>query len=117
MDDAAFAERWYAAWNARDVDAILELYAADVEFSSPYIAALGFGADGVIIGKRLLRDYFQRALSRAPDLSFTPESLCVGARGHTLIYRNHRGERAAEHHQMNASGLIARADATYEAGS
>jgi hypothetical protein len=32
-----------------------------------------------------------------------------------LIYRNHRGERSAEHHEMDAlGGLIVRAEATYE---
>jgi hypothetical protein len=38
----------------------------------------------------------------------------VGARGHTLIYRNHRGERAAEVHEMDEFGQVIRADATYE---
>ncbi len=114
MNDSEFAARYYAAWNGRDLDAILALYADQVEFSSPYIAALGFGADGIIHGKAILRAYFQKALERAPELKFAPESLCVGARGHTLIYRNHRGERAAEVHEMNAIGLVIRADATYE---
>jgi ketosteroid isomerase-like protein len=114
VNDAEFAERYYAAWNARDLEAILALYAEDIEFSSPYIAALGFSPDGVIHGKPMLRAYFERALERAPQLTFTPEGLCVGARGHTLIYRNHRGERAAEVHEMDTSGRVVRADATYE---
>jgi len=114
MNDVEFARRYYDAWNARNVDAILALYAEDIEFSSPYIAALGFAADGVIVGKVMLRAYVERALQRAPELTFTPETLCVGARGHTLIYRNHRGERAAEVHELDLMGLIVRADATYE---
>jgi ketosteroid isomerase-like protein len=114
MNDAELAERYYAAWNAHDLDAIVALYAEEIEFSSPYIAALGFSPDGIIRGKSLLRFYFEKAIERAPGLSFKPESLCVGARGHTLIYRNHRGERAAEAHEVNAAGLIVRADATYE---
>jgi len=114
MNDAEFAQRYYAAWNARDIDAIVALYADDIEFSSPYIMALGFSADGVILGKAMLRAYVERALERAPQLTFTPEALYVGARGHTLIYRNHRGERAAEVHEMDPAGLIVRADATYE---
>lgn len=113
MNDQDFARRYYEAWNARDLNAILALYADDVEFSSPYIAALGFSHDGVIHGKDLLRLYFEKALERAPQLTFTPEALLVGARGHTLIYRNHRGERAAETHEMEPSGLVIRADATY----
>lgn len=113
MNDNEFAERYYAAWNKRDLNAILALYAEDIEFSSPYIAALGFSPDGVIHGKDLLRIYVEKALERAPQLTFTPEALLVGARGHTLIYRNHRGERAAETHEMDALGLVMRADATY----
>lgn len=114
MNDVEFARKYYEAWNARDLEAILALYAEDIEFSSPYIAALGFSPDGVINGKPMLRAYFERALDRAPDLTFTPEALCVGARGHTLIYRNHRGERAAETHERDALGIVVRADATYE---
>lgn len=114
MNDADLAERYYAAWNARDIDAILALYSEDIEFSSPYITALRLSSDGVILGKVKLREYFEKALARAPELKFIPESLCVGARGHTLIYRNHRGERAAEAHEVDLNGLIVRADATYE---
>jgi hypothetical protein len=114
MNDVEFARRYYEAWNARNLDAIVALYAEDIEFSSPYIAALGFSPDGVIHGKPMLRLYVEKALERAPNLTFTPEALCVGARGHTLIYRNHRGERAAESHEMDPSGLVLRADATYE---
>jgi ketosteroid isomerase-like protein len=115
MNDAHFAARWYAAWNNGQLADILALYAEDIEFASPYAAALGFAEDGVIYGKAQLRDYFLLALERAPDLKFTPESLCVGARGHTLIYRNHRGERAAEFHELDGDGRIIRAEATYEA--
>jgi ketosteroid isomerase-like protein len=114
MNDVEFARRYYEAWNARNLDAIVALYSEDIEFSSPYIAALGFSPDGVIHGKPMLRLYFEKALERAPQLTFTPEALCVGARGHTLIYRNHRGERAAESHEMDSFGLVIRADATYE---
>lgn len=113
MNDVEFAKRYYEAWNKRDLDAICTLYADDIEFSSPYIAALGFSPDGVIHGKDLLRLYFEKALERAPQLTFTPEALLVGARGHTLIYRNHRGERAAETHETDGVGLVIRADATY----
>lgn len=114
-DDAKLAERWYAAWNAHDLEAILALYHDEVEFASPYAAALGFSGDGVVHGKQMLRAYFERALARAPGLRFIPEHLCVGARSHTLIYRNHRGEYAAESHEYDALGRITRADATYEA--
>ncbi len=115
MNDSVLAARWYDAWNKRDLNAILELYAEEIEFASPYAAALGFAPDGVVHGKAMLKMYFERALQRAPELHFTPEALCVGARSHTLIYRNHRGELAAESHECDGLGRIIRADATYEA--
>lgn len=114
MNDVEFAERYYAAWNAHDIDAILKLYSDEIEFSSPYIMALGFSYDGVILGLPMLRSYLEKAFERAPDLRLTPEALFVGARGHTLVYRNQRGERSAEVHEMDALGRIVRADATYE---
>ncbi len=114
MNDQDFARRYYEAWSKRDVNAICALYADDIEFSSPYIAALGFAPDGIIVGKVMLRAYVERALERAPNLTFKPEGLFVGARGHTLLFSTHRGERMAETHELDPAGLIVRADATYE---
>jgi ketosteroid isomerase-like protein len=113
-NDALLAKRWYDAWNKRDVDAILALYADDLEFASPFVSALGFGAEGVIYGKGMFRAYLEAALPRVPDLSFAQVALCVGARGHTLIYRINTGVLVAESHELDANGLIARADASYE---
>lgn len=33
-----FAESWYAAWNAHDLEAIMACYAPQIEHSSPFIA-------------------------------------------------------------------------------
>lgn len=115
MNDEALSAAWYAAWNARDVDAIVDLYADDVEFASPFVAALGFGLEGVIHGRPMFRAYVEAALSRVLDMKFAPEALCIGARGHTLIYRNQTGVLVAETHEIDDEGLIIRADATYEA--
>jgi ketosteroid isomerase-like protein len=112
--DQAYVDRWYAAWNARDLDKILDFYAEDVEFCSPFITALGVAVDGVVHGKALLRAYFEIALQRVPNLHFEPIAHCVGARGHTMVYRNHQGVIVAETHQQDAAGRIARADAAYQ---
>jgi ketosteroid isomerase-like protein len=54
-----FAENWYSAWNAHDLDAILDHYADDVEMASPLVSTLTGNDDGRIVGKgsatRLLR--------------------------------------------------------------
>ncbi len=112
--DAQRASQWYAAWNARDADRIAALYADDVEFASPFVAALGFAPDGVIHGKAQFTAYVQTALPRVPDMHFEPQAICAGCRGHTLIYRNQSGVLVAESHEFNFKGLIAKASAAYE---
>lgn len=108
------AEKWYDAWNARDAERILALYADDLEFASPFVAALGFAEDGVLFSKEAFRLYVKAALPRVPDLRFDPVAECVGARGHTLIYRNQTGVLVAESHELDPDGRIVRADAAYE---
>ncbi len=112
--DEAFARNWYAAWNAGDLDAILNFYADDLEASSPFIAALGFAPDGVIFGKAMFRAYLEAALPRVAGLRLEPVAMCVGARGHTMVYRNHTAVMVAETHELDADGLILRSDTAYE---
>ena len=59
---AAFAERWYAAWNAGDLDAVMACYDDSIEHSSPFIARFNGTADGSLRGKPAVRDH--------PELTF-----------------------------------------------
>ncbi len=72
----AFVAEWMAAWNSHDVERILEHYADDVEYFSPFIAALaepgGPGADGRLVGKDSVRAYFAAALEKYSELHFDP---------------------------------------------
>jgi hypothetical protein len=92
----AFAEEWYAAWNARDLERILSHYCEDVTFSSPFIAAMTGREDSTIAGRRELASYFGRALEAYPDLRFEPRALFVGAGSVVLHYRSVRGLLTAE---------------------
>lgn len=112
--DEAFARNWYAAWNAGDLEAILDFYAEDLEASSPFVAALGFAQDGVLFGKSMFRSYLEAALPRIAGLRLEPVCVCVGARGHTMVYRNHTGVMVAETHELDAEGKIIRSDTAYE---
>ncbi len=76
---AAFAKRWYAAWNARDLDAIMACYDANIEHSSPFIKRYNGTDDLSIVGIDAVRDYFRRALERTPRCGLircTPPSAC-----------------------------------------
>ena len=74
-DPHDFARRWIAAWNARDLEAVLELFSEDAVFTSPLAARLMPESGGVVRGKPALRDYWRLALDRAPELHFELSSL------------------------------------------
>ena len=109
----AFADSWYAAWNAHDLEAILEHYAGDVEVVSPLVAALAGREDSTIEGKDALRAYFAAGLERYPGLRFEPVDLFVGVDSVVLHYRSATGGLAAEVVFLDGDGKIRRYVAHY----
>jgi ketosteroid isomerase-like protein len=104
--DRRFAEEWYAAWNAHDLDSILKHYAEDVVFASPFVVRVVGEPDGEMRGRAELRHYFARALSLYPDLRFEPIQTIHGVRSVILLYRSVGGLLAAEMMTFGRSGLI-----------
>lgn len=113
MTRCSSTEDWYAAWNGRDVQAILSLYGDQLTFASPFVKVLGM-ADGVLRSKAEFEHYLRTALPRAPNLRFEPIADCVGVLGRTLVYRNQAGATVAETHSYDDEGLIAQANAAYD---
>ena len=91
-----FAESWLEAWNAHDVDAILDHFAEEVVFTSPVASQLLDDCDGVVRGKPALREYWTEGLRRIPELHFEVEALYVGVSTLVINYRNHRGSLVNE---------------------
>jgi ketosteroid isomerase-like protein len=88
VDPIAFSWHWAAAWNAHDVDAVLEHFHEDVVFTSPVAAKLLPDTQGVVRGKPALRRYWTEALSRIPDLRFTVDGVYQGVDTVVIAYRN-----------------------------
>lgn len=86
-----FVEGWVEAWNAHDLDALLDHFADDVTFTSPVAAQLLDESDGVIRGKAALREYWTEGLRRIPDLRFEVVGAYVGVRTLVIQYRNQKG--------------------------
>jgi ketosteroid isomerase-like protein len=113
---AALGNEWIAAWNARDLERVLRLYAEDFEMSSHHIYAMGFDASGTLRGKARIREYWATALARLPglhfeliDLFFSPDSVVV-------FYQNERAKKICEYLRLDAQGKIAQASGNYAAG-
>lgn len=112
------AERWIAAWNRRDVDAVLADYADDARFVSP--KALTFVGSARIEGKAALGNYWRTALERIPTLVFTLDRvLCdVEQREMVVLYEANLGgtrARACEFMRFDEAGRQIEGEALYGA--
>ena len=76
-DVRTVVQAWVDAFNARDLEAILALYADDIVTETPLLLKLGKESGPRLRGKDALRDYFGRALAAAGAIHFTPVHLAV----------------------------------------
>jgi ketosteroid isomerase-like protein len=112
VDEArAFSAEWIAAWNSHDLDRILSHYAPDIVFLSPVAQKLV--GNGRVAGLPALRAYWTKGLAAQPELKFEFVDLCVGHDCLTVLYRNHRGQQAAETFEFGAEGKVIRSFACY----
>jgi len=86
-----FGREWEAAWNRRDVEAILKHFHDDALFTSPVVKQIGFAADGTVFGKDALRRYWTAALARNPDLRFQVTKVYQGTNTLVIAFRNQKG--------------------------
>lgn len=104
---------WIAAWNARDLDAILSHYAEDVVLTSPVAAKILGDPMGTVKGRPALREYFKRGLEAYPELRFEPLDMMFGLSSIVLCYCNQKGTKTAEFMELADDGKIVRVVANY----
>lgn len=96
IDPRPFAERWLAAWNAHDLDAVMALFHDDVVFTSPLAVKVVPESDGVLHGKDALRAYWSAALALVPDLHFDLTGLFAGVDSLLIGFRMNGGAERFE---------------------
>lgn len=112
LDAKVFSEQWVEAWNAHDVEAVLEHFADSVVFTSPIAAQLLPTTKGRVDGKEALRDYWISALRNYPELHFTVEAVYAGIDTIVINYRNQLGGLVNEVLRF-ADGLVVEGHGTY----
>ncbi|GAA1984762.1 nuclear transport factor 2 family protein [Catenulispora subtropica] len=108
-----FVDRWAAAWNAHDLEAVLAHFTDDAEFASPVAVQLLPDSDGVVRGKEALRAYWAEGLRRIPDLRFEVLGYYVGVDMLVINYRNQIGRLVNEVLILGEDGLVTRGYGTY----
>jgi hypothetical protein len=118
IDPTAYGPDWVAAWNRRDIDAVLAHYAEDAVFVSP--KAVSFTGAAEIRGKTALRHYWTSAAAKIRSLVFTFDSVLWDPATQVLavIYvatLDGVACRAVETIEIGPVGLIMRGEAFYGA--
>jgi len=113
-----FAEDWVAAWNRRDVDAVLAHYADDAQFTSPIAHSIVGRA--VLRNKQELAAYWRAGLVRITTLEFRLDHALWDERRRELVVvyeANLNGERkrACEIMRFDAAGRQVAGEAMYGA--
>ena len=112
LDAVAFSKQWVDAWNAHDVEAVLEHFHDDVVFTSPVAAKVVPETAGVVRGKSELRRYWGLALQRVPNLRFVVEDVYLGVDTIVIAYRNQDGGLVSEVLRFSG-GLVIEGAGTY----
>ena len=86
-----FGDEWAAAWNRREVEAVLAHFHDDAVFTSPVAQQIGFSEDGVVRGKDALRRYWTAALARNPDLHFDVTGVFEGIDTVVIAFKSQKG--------------------------
>src|SRR5437868_4661840 len=108
---AAFAAEWLEAWNAHDLERILELYAPEFEFSSPVLAKRIPESGGRLRGKAAARAYWQPAFAPGVNLRFEHIATLVGVGSLVVHYKGLRGKLCAEFFELSPFGKVVRSHA------
>ena len=107
------AEDWIAAWNARDLDAIMHHYADGIEFEADTVARRWNKPDGKLRGIGELREHFKRGLELAPALHFTLEQVFSVPSGYAVLYRRETGNRVIDAVELDSEGKAVKVRAFY----
>jgi ketosteroid isomerase-like protein len=100
-------DRWIAAWNRRDLDAVMDMVADDVVFESPFLVQMYDEPGGKLRGRRALRGWFERALSN-PDFHIDPPLHVFTGVDSIVLVERVNGTLAANVFTLDPSGRIAR---------
>lgn len=69
------ANQWLDAFNAHDLDKLLALYAPQAKHFSPKLLARKPETEGLVVGVEAMREWWEDALLRLPQLHYKPVSI------------------------------------------
>jgi len=87
------AHTWFAAFNEKDIEKLLSLYDNDAEHYSPKLKLQHPNTKGWIKGKQALREWWQSAFKKLPELHYELMKLTSNDKRIFMEYiRKNKGE-------------------------
>ena len=112
-DIQKFAQEWINSWNSHNLNEILKHYSHTIEITTPMIRlAAGIERDS-LRGKMALRDYWEQALNRIPDLHFELIEVTRGVNSIALYYKSVMSKKCIEVMFFDDDGKVDRMFAYY----
>jgi hypothetical protein len=106
------AEEWCAAWNRRDLDAVMSHYADDVALCSPTIVRRWGIENGWLHGRARVRENFAIGIA-VPGLRFELVDVLTGVASMCVIYRRETGQLVSDTVELDDAGKAVRVVACY----
>jgi ketosteroid isomerase-like protein len=106
---AYLGRHWEDGWNREDTDLIVEPFAEDIVFTSPFASRLGDTAE--VRGLPAVRDYVAQSFERATKgIRYTLHESFAGTNGVVLVYSVHRpgkpDQRGADVMRLDDDGKV-----------
>ena len=113
MEAKKFAKEWINSWNSHNLDDIMKHYANDIEITTPMIKLAAGIESGSLQGKEQVRAYWNKALSKIPDLHFELVEVTSGVDSVALYYKSVMNKMAIEVMFFDEKGLVNKMIAHY----
>jgi len=113
MEAKKFAKGWIDSWNSHDLEDIMKHYSEDIEITTPMLKLAVGIESGSIQGKEQVKAYWQKALTKIPDLHFELVEVTSGIDSVALYYKSVMNKMAIEVMFFDENGLVNKMIAHY----
>ncbi|KQS26558.1 nuclear transport factor 2 family protein [Dyadobacter sp. Leaf189] len=113
MNTRDFANSWLQSWNNHDIEGVLSHFSEDVQVTTPMIKIATGGTENTLYGKDAVRDYWNVAILKFPDLHFKLLCITEGVDSVALYYETVMNKTAIEVMFFDENNLVKRMDAFY----
>lgn len=113
MEPKKFAKEWIESWNSHDLEDIMKHYADDIQITTPMLKLAAGIESGSIQGKEEVRAYWEKALTKIPDLHFELVEVTSSINSVALYYKSVMNKMAIEVMFFDENGLVNKMIAHY----